>query len=323
MAVESIGPRWLKAIVVSTIVAAAIYLAAVAWVGRAEVGAALKLIGVDTLAGLLALSCVNYGLRFARWHCYLLALGSGIGLRHDLRIYLGGFALTTTPGKAGEMARSLWLRPYGVPPSASLAAFLAERIQDVLGIAVLASLGASLYGGAHWLLFGCFGLIVLAVLVLHNSQLIELLLRSLARGHEKLLSAAQRLSSILVLARSCLTPVRFVGGLVVGLLAWGAEALAFSILLRVLGQPLPMPTAVSIYALAMLAGALSFMPGGLGGTEAAMAILLRAAGVPLPIAVAATLLIRLTTLWFAVLLGIIALSIRMAVPPFAAAAARR
>jgi uncharacterized protein (TIRG00374 family) len=60
----------------------------------------------------------------------------------------------------------------------------------------------------------------------------------------------------------------------------------------------------------MLAGALSFMPGGLGGSEAAMVLLLRMLRVPLSIAVAATLLIRAATLWFAVLLGIIALLAR-------------
>lgn len=319
MAAESIAPKWVKAVVVSTIIAAAIYLATVAWVGRLEVSAALKLIRMDTLAALLVLSCVNYALRFGRWHYYLRILGSEISLPHNLRIYLGGFALTTTPGKAGEMARSLWLQPYGVPACVSLAAFLVERIQDVLGIALLASLGASLYSSAHWLLLGCFGLIALALAILHKPRLIESLLRPLAGRRASLLHAARRVSEILALARSCLSPLRFAVALLTGLLAWSAEAVAFWLLLKALGQPLPLPTAISIYALAMLAGALSFMPGGLGGTEAAMAILLRAIGVPLPVAVAATLLIRLTTLWFAVLLGIVALSIRAGTPRVLAA----
>jgi uncharacterized protein (TIRG00374 family) len=57
----------------------------------------------------------------------------------------------------------------------------------------------------------------------------------------------------------------------------------------------------------MLVGAISFLPGGLGGTEATMIALLVAHGLPLPESVAATLVVRLATLWFAIVLGLAAL----------------
>ena len=118
------------------------------------------------------------------------------------------------------------------------------------------------------------------------------------------------LTEILAHARGCLTPVPLMIGLVTGIVAWLAESWGFAILLGALGHPLPLATAFSIYAFSMLTGAVSFLPGGLGGSEAAMIVLLRLAGVPIGIAVSGTLLIRLATLWFAVLLGIVALSIR-------------
>jgi uncharacterized protein (TIRG00374 family) len=49
------------------------------------------------------------------------------------------------------------------------------------------------------------------------------------------------------------------------------------------------------------------MPGGLGGAEATMITLLLLHGMAMPEAVAATVFIRLATLWFAVFLGLIAL----------------
>jgi uncharacterized membrane protein YbhN (UPF0104 family) len=45
------------------------------------------------------------------------------------------------------------------------------------------------------------------------------------------------------------------------------------------------------------------VPGGLGGTEAVMIGVLLWQQVPMELAVAATLLIRMTTLWFAVVIG--------------------
>jgi uncharacterized protein (TIRG00374 family) len=70
-----------------------------------------------------------------------------------------------------------------------------------------------------------------------------------------------------------------------------------------MGADIPLAFAVFVYALAMLAGAVSFMPGGLGGAEAVMVGLLVWKGMSNADAVAATVLIRLATLWFAVAIG--------------------
>jgi uncharacterized protein (TIRG00374 family) len=320
VALESVSTTWIRAVVLSTIAAGTIYLATVIWAGRVEVSAALKLVNLDTLLVLLALSLLNYGLRFARWHFYLRALGSSVSIRHNLRIYIGGFALTATPGKVGEIARSLWLRPYGVAAASSLAAFFAERIQDFLAIALLASFGATLYRGAQWLVFVSLGLAAGVLFVLQGPPIVEKLLAVTARRWAHLTRMARRVSEMLALTRGCLSPGRFVLGLAIGMLAWGAEALAFFVLLRALGHPLALQAAISIYALAMLAGAVSFMPGGLGGSEATMILLLTLFGISLPTAVSATLIIRLATLWFAVLLGILALAVRTRIPPLTTAA---
>lgn len=287
------------------------------WAGRIEVSAALRLVSVDTLIGLLGLSLLNYGLRFVRWHYYIRSLGGRISIRHDLRIYIGGFALTTTPGKAGEMARSVWLRPYGVSASISVASFFAERLQDFLGIVLLASLAVARFHGGAWVLLGGVALVLAALITLFVPAISRATLRFLSTRHGKLQPVARRMTEILLLTRGCFTPGRFVVGLVIGIFAWGAEGLALYALMLTLGHALPAVPAIGIFAFSTLAGALSFMPGGLGGTEVTMVMLLRLFAIPLPIAVSATLIIQVVTLWFAVLLGIIALSIRAKIPQLA------
>ncbi|MEJ1959741.1 MAG: flippase-like domain-containing protein [Nitrosomonadales bacterium] len=98
-------------------------------------------------------------------------------------------------------------------------------------------------------------------------------------------------------------------GITLGVMAWGAEGLAFYYIMNVLGSDLSIPKALFIYAFSMLVGALSFLPGGLGGAEATMVALLMLNRVTQPQAVAATVLIRLATLWFAVALGVVALTL--------------
>lgn len=297
----------LKGIILSTAAAAAAYLIVVLWAGRTEVGAALRMISAGGLSTVLALSTLNYGLRFLRWHFYLRILGSAIPVRQDLRIYLAGFALTATPGKVGETARSLWLQPYGVSVTSSLAALLAERLQDFLAILTLSSVGVALYPRARWLQLSTLGLLLLALLVVYVPSAVEAALRFLGGRGARLSVMAARLAQILALARRCLSPRRVPAGLLIGVAAWGAESLGFFVLLRALGMTPTLPAAIFIYSFSTLAGALSFMPGGLGGSEATMILLLRITGVPLPIAVSATLLIRLATLWFAVAIGVVAL----------------
>ncbi len=69
---------------------------------------------------------------------------------------------------------------------------------------------------------------------------------------------------------------------------------------------LPLSTAVGIYGMAVLIGGLSFLPGGLGGTEAVMTALLVTRGYSVGQALLITLTCRLVTLWFAVGLGWVA-----------------
>ena len=112
-----------------------------------------------------------------------------------------------------------------------------------------------------------------------------------------------RLCEIVLHFRRCFSLPAMSMGLVIGLLAWFAEGFGFWWLLAEIGHPLPLTTAVFIYAFAMLVGALSFLPGGLGSSEAVMFGLLVLNGVPEVTAVTATLICRLATLWFAVALG--------------------
>jgi uncharacterized membrane protein YbhN (UPF0104 family) len=67
--------------------------------------------------------------------------------------------------------------------------------------------------------------------------------------------------------------------------------------------------AVSIYATAILVGALIMLPGGVIGTEGSMVGLLRGIGLTRTDASAATIIIRLCTLWFAVVLGLATLGL--------------
>jgi uncharacterized protein (TIRG00374 family) len=94
--------------------------------------------------------------------------------------------------------------------------------------------------------------------------------------------------------------------------AWACECVGFALIVNAFpGVHVDLGLAMVIYAATTIAGALSFLPGGLGVTDGAMAMWLArgAARVDQSAAVDATLLTRLATLWFAVALGVVCLAV--------------
>lgn len=300
--------RSLRAVFWSVALAALGYLALSLWAGWRDVVAAVWRAGPAVLAGLLALSLSNYLLRFVRWGRYLALLDAPVPWRVNLRVYFSGFALTTSPGKLGEMLRSVLLKPHGVPVAASLAAFFAERLSDLLAILLLAAVGLWSYAPARPVVGVALGLAALALIAAQWTALIDAIDRRAAARSGRVAALIVRLCEIVLHFRRCFTLPAMAGGLALGLLAWLAEAFGFWWLLGALGHPLPFASAVFVYAFAMLVGGLSFLPGGLGSSEAVMIGLLTLYGCPEAAAVTATLICRLATLWFAVGLGAVFLA---------------
>lgn len=258
----------------------------------AQLGQALA-----TPAGLLAaaLCVLNYLLRGQRWRRWMAHYGRSFGPLQGLRLYLAGYTFTPTPGNVGEAARGLLLRqPLGAGDS--LALFGAERVADLLALLLLT------LPGLWWLLqrpqsAAWHGPLIAALLLaglLALALLFTLRRRVLARL--PWLQAAWR----------CLAhqPLVWLG---LTLLAWTAQGLATWLICRQLGYTIDPALATGFYALAMVGGALSLLPAGLGGTEALLTGLLALHGSPLSTALAITVLVRLLTLWLAVAIGALAL----------------
>ena len=92
------------------------------------------------------------------------------------------------------------------------------------------------------------------------------------------------------------------------LAAWGAECTSLFLILRMLGDGIDIRAAFAIHATASLIGALSMLPGGIGGFEATCVALLLWRGVPAADAVVATAVLRVATFWYSLVLGVPALA---------------
>ncbi len=299
-----------RALLLVVLLSAAGYLAFSLWGGWQEVVAAIARVGIMGIAITLALSLVNYGLRFLRWQKYLALLGHRVYWPESLRIYIAGFGLTVLPVKVGETIRSVFLKRHGVSYPESLAAYFSEHFSNLISMLLLVAIGLWDYPQAKPLVVILAVLILAALVVLQQSkwlQVIEVFAQNRLPARAGKL-VAHGIEIILHSGRCFRLPV-LLYGIAFGLVAWGAEGVAFYYIMHLLGSDLSLSAALFIYAFSLVIGALSFLPGGLGGAEATMVALLMLNHVAQPQAVAATVLIRLATLWFAVALGIFALTL--------------
>ncbi len=269
------------------------------------------------VAALLALSLVNYGFRGLRWHLFARRLGLPTGLAQDLRHFLGGFAMSVTPGRVGELVRMRWLRrETGWSFERTAPLVLVDRASDLVAMALILAVAVTMSAAG---IAGAAPVVLLSLIAAYVATRPRLL-SGLATQTFRAVSIWPRLfARIRSAARSLArfsNPWIMTGASLVGVVGWLAEGYAFYLLLVWLGADVGFWTAVAIFVFSTLAGGLTGAPGGVGGAEAAMIGLLMLEHVPLETSLPATLIIRVTTLWFAIAIG-------LAVFPFAERISRR
>lgn len=281
-----------------------------------SLGPVLRSPGLILLATLLSL--LNYALRIVRWRSYLAHLGHALTFRFAALTFTAGFAFTLSPGKVGEMVRARYYKNMGIPFSHVAAAFFTERLIDLLAMVTVALLAvASLEDSYRWVLWGTvggMGLILFLLAGLSWDRLERVFMRRQDLP-ERLRHAGAGICRMFGSARALLRIDMLLLGFALALAAWSVEGIG----LKVIGGMIPSPhlelsAALGIYSVGIIIGALSFLPGGLGSTEAVMVALLVAYGYSMPDAMLLTLVCRLLTLWFAVGLGWLAVVVLRSEP---------
>lgn len=296
--------------IAGVIVVTVLYVAALVWAdARGQVFAQLPVVA-GMLPALAGASLLSYGVRYARWSWLLRRVGHAVPAHLGLLAYLSGFAFTATPGKVGELVRIRTFAPLGVPPARVLSAFLYERTFDLLAVLLLAALAVQ-QGRLFVLLMAFVGGVIGTLLWLaRRPAWFRQAMRWLRRRQwPRLAHGVRTLHAGLSGCRVWLTPADMAVAGVLGLAAWSITAAAFAWLLGALGIRLPWDTALALYPTAMLAGAASMLPAGVGSTEVTLVLMLAAHGVPAGLATLAAVTIRLASLWFSVACGFLSLGI--------------
>jgi glycosyltransferase 2 family protein len=274
--------------------------------GTSKMGAALSHYRWSTFAAACTLAFGNYVLRYGKWEFYLARLNiRGVPKFESFLIYLSGFVLTVTPGKVGEVFKSAILEERCVPLAKTAPIVIAERVTDVIAIAILIAIGSTAFaGGLIWAAAG-LGLVAVLLTVIASKRISGAILGAIEKRSATLgpkLRTAYTSLSTLVEPRNLVVPT------LLSCVAWLLECLALWVVLLGFGVDITPPPCLFFYATSTLAGALVPVPGGLGITEGSLLKQMVSLGrIDESIGTAAMILVRFATLWFSVLVGFIAL----------------
>jgi uncharacterized protein (TIRG00374 family) len=259
---------------------------------------------------ILSLTIFNYALRFSKWHYYLRQIGvKNLSLWADLRVYVGGFAFSLTPGKVGELVRLAWLKNLAdVHPAKTAPVAVAERLTDGIAMVLIALLSGFVYP-QYWPVLLPIGVILLGAVIVIQFRPLALWLLNLGEKIPLVSKIVHHLHTLYESAYELLGWRNLLVAVGLGTTAWLSQGVAFYLVLLGLGlHPSPdmLILAIFILAFSTVAGGASGVPGGLGVTEGSLTgMLILLANLPADLAATATLLIRFCTMWLGVTSGLV------------------
>jgi glycosyltransferase 2 family protein len=256
-----------------------------------------------------------------RFHVFLRVLDIAIPLKKSILIYLAGLVLAATPAGLGQAIKSQILkRQFGYSISRTSPIILVEKWNELMTVLLILMIFAFLNPILESTVIIIIGI---AVAFLLFGMMRTKLLFSL---YKKIISKSRRLKSYdESIERSqetlkVLTSRRMVlRGFLITIPAQILQALTVFFVFHAIGVKIAFVSSAQIFFSASIAGIVSFVPGGLIVTEGSMLALLikyyhynsNITGInnsnnnEIALLVAAVILVRLVTLWYPTLLGLI------------------
>ncbi len=256
---------------------------------------------------IFSLSFLTFLTRFLKWDYYLSLLEIKIKKSDSFLIYMSSLIMSVTPGKIGDLIKSYMLKESdNIPVSQTAPIVLAERITEFLSLLLIAIVGIYFYEKGILLVIILTVLLLAFALLLSNKKSSDWILLKLS-NFKFIKKHINNFSVVLANSHKMLQPLPFIKMTLLSLVSWFFEGFAFYLILAKFSVPISLEWSFFVYALSIIIGSVSMIPGGIGITEGSLTFLLIESGVTKNIAVLATFIFRVASLWFAIAIGILSL----------------
>ena len=297
-----------KKVLISIVIAGIVYLAFTIYADYEEVLLAFYRFDLILILPLLLLSFLNYITRFFKWDYYISIVGVELKKTDSFSIFMTGLIMSVTPGKIGELLKAYLVKEVtNTSVSKTAPIIFAERVTDFISLLLITVTGAFAfdYGSNIVIIVSLF--LVILVIAISNKRLALDVLTLL----EKIVFIKKYLTNLHTAFESSyllLKPKPLLLMTLLSLFSWGFECLGYYIILLNFGIDFGLFWAFFSYSFATIIGAISMLPGGLGITEGSLTFMLIRENISKNVAFATTFIIRVVTLWFAVFVGVLSVT---------------
>lgn len=296
-------------ILFSIALAGIFYLGFSIYADFSDVVQSFKLFNWLLLPLLLILSLLNYYSRYIKWNYYLNLLNIKIESWQSFSIFCSGLIMSVTPGKFGELFKAYLLKQVSNEPvSKSAPIIFAERVTDFLSLVVISLIGAYIFNYGRVIIIVIGTILIIGIIIITNKKIATFFLRFISKI-KRLSAYSKNIENAYESSYKLLSFIPMVKMTILSIISWGFECVGYYMILSSFNIEMSLLWASFAYAFATIVGAVSMLPGGLGVTEGSLSYLVMAQGYSKDVSFASTFIVRVVTLWFAVLIGVISVMI--------------
>ena len=245
---------------------------------------------------------------FIKWHFLLKNCEIDIPLTRSITVFLSGLAFDITPGKLGALMKSQILKTsFNIPRTKTAPIVLVEKVYDLIGAILASIIGIIILGMDVYLIIIAILVLAMVFFFLYYRPASELFFKHVTKTKffskyveniSEFDKTVQKSTNVKVATICILLAVTY----------WFIVSTAvYYTLIGFDINILDYLKVLSIYAISILLGAISFIPGGVGITEGALAGLFTLEGIDVSTALILSVIIRIFVLWYSVSIGFISL----------------
>lgn len=274
-----------------------------------KVVSSIKEIDKQKLSIAIGILIVTIGLKTVRWHFFLRRVTTQIPLKQSILYYLAGYAFILSPGRAGEIIRSPFIkRDYGISISKTAPIVLVERFYDMLAITLIIGIGLIFSDFNKTIIVLPIGFVIAMCLIIRNRTACSKTLIKISKI--KIFSKwIPNVDESFEVIFSLMKTRFFLTGMIVSIVNCILEATAVYLLILGLGENINFVNLVVLFHTTGFAANASLIPGGLGVLEGGLIGLLVLYKIKYEIALSVTILFRLLSTGMFSVIGLISLRI--------------
>ena len=286
-----------------------VYTLIALFIGIPDIKKSLFLISYKWWLVSLLFPLIVHSLLSIRWFYFLRYLGCSIKLIDSIKVYFAGLTLIAAPARTGEAIRGIWLfNKYNIPVNNGVGITIVERFGELISALTLLSYSLFIYKPIFLIiLITSFSIFLL---ILYNNQLMLNFIKGLRKFvfFRKIYDKKNFLKQVSLTyqkVRTLLLPKPLSLSIFIGMVAWILESLLLYFVFRELGVSFSLRQAIVIRTAMGIGGVLSLLPAGLLVAESTSIALSISYGSGRAEAFAATMFLRIYTLYLPFVLGIL------------------